>query len=195
MGYYDIDDIISDGQVSLSVLGVYGYNANSTNQKIPCKFNITAPNLGYLESNPGKPIAAGSKLELPIWLAEVFAIVNVPPENQQFIEMIQPEAFSNKVINAIKTKSTSVDLHSISQHYYALVEKWSAMFTDKELVDVVSKMLRERGDMINNYAQNISGSSSQETSYLYYLDEFEKRIYKTCHESHKSLRKWMHNQS
>jgi len=57
-----------------------------------------------------------------------------------FIELIQPEAINTKVINAIKTSSTSLDIHSISQHYYSLVEKWGKLFTDKELVDVVQQV-------------------------------------------------------
>lgn len=60
--------------------------------------------------------------------------------NTAFIELIQPEAINSKVINAIKTSSTSLDVHSISQHYYALVEKWGELFTDKELVDVVQQV-------------------------------------------------------
>lgn len=86
-------------------------------------------------------IAKDTKLELPMWIAEVLAVCMTSEESSTaFIELIQPEAINTKVINAIKTSSTSLDVHSISQHYYALVQKWGELFTDKELVDVVQQV-------------------------------------------------------
>ncbi|CCH43265.1 DNA replication complex GINS protein [Wickerhamomyces ciferrii] len=159
MSYYDLDDIISDGQVSCSL------------------------------------IAKDTKLELPIWIAEILAICSVSDDSSSFfIEMIQPEAIGSKVMNAIKTSPTSIDIHSISQHYYSLVEKWGKLYTDKKLVDVVQQMLKERSEEINNHAQSLRGAQ-QETSFLYTLDEFEKQLYKISHESHKNLKKWLQNES
>lgn len=140
-------------------------------------------------------IIEGTKLELPFWLAEVLAICGIAEDSSTgFIDLIPPEALNKKVINAIKTSSISLDVHSISQHYYALVEKWGKLFSDKELVEVVSQMLKERADEINNHAQNLRGVQ-QESSFLYSLDEFEKQLYKASHESYKSLKKWMHNEN
>ena len=42
--YFDLDDILADSE------------------KIPCRFNITVPGLGYLEGNPGKAIAKDTKI-------------------------------------------------------------------------------------------------------------------------------------
>jgi len=55
-------------------------------------------------------------------------------------------------------------------------------------------MLKERAEEINNHAQSLKGIQ-QGSSFLFSLDEFEKKLYKTSHESHKSLRKWLHNES
>ncbi|KAH3671401.1 hypothetical protein WICMUC_004698 [Wickerhamomyces mucosus] len=176
MSYYDIDDIIGDSQ------------------RLPCKFNTDAKGLGWLEGNPGKDMKSGTKLELPFWISEILAISTISSDSDiTFIELLQPDALNKKVLNAIKTSSISLDLHSISTNYYSLVEKWAGLYNDEELVQVIGDMLKERSDEINNYAQNFKGNQ-QESGFLYSLDEFEKKLYKITHESYKNLKKWLNNQ-
>lgn len=43
-------------------------------QKIPCTFEVDVPGLGYLDGNDNADMKAGTKLELPIWLAEMLAV-------------------------------------------------------------------------------------------------------------------------
>ena len=177
MSYYDLDDFLSESQ------------------RVPCKFNITVPLLGYLEGTPGADISEGSKVELPLWIAEFLAISAVSETSEVgFVDLLQPEALNKKVINAIKTDAVSLDAHSICQHFYSLVEKWAKLYNDKELSEVAQQMLRDRAHEINNYAQNLRGAH-QESNILYSLDEFEKVLYKTSHDSYKQLRKWMHNEN
>lgn len=171
MGYYDIDDVLADGE------------------RIPCKFNLTVPGLGYLEGNPGKPIEKGTKVDLPMWLAEVLATCEVVDgSDETFIEILEPEFISTKVINAIKADPNSVDLHTIMSNYYKLSEKWASMFMDGELVDVVMTMLKERALEIDNYASNTTKHVN--SAFLYSLDEFEKYLYKVTYESKKQMREW-----
>ncbi|ODQ78046.1 hypothetical protein BABINDRAFT_40402 [Babjeviella inositovora NRRL Y-12698] len=176
--YYDLDDIIAD------------------NQKLPCKFNVTVPGLGYLEGNIGQPLDANTKLNLPLWLSSVLAICEVSQDSQTtFLDLIHPEFFNNKVINAIRANAVNIDLHSILPNYYKLCEKWCVMFSDVELIEVVSQMLKERSNEINDYGQNPKQISSMAgNKFLYSLDEFEKRLYKISTESHKLSKEWFHNQ-
>ncbi|ODV97299.1 hypothetical protein PACTADRAFT_38769 [Pachysolen tannophilus NRRL Y-2460] len=173
--YYDIDDILAD------------------NQKLPCKFQMTVPGLGYLEGNPGKPLRKNSKLELPLWLAEVLAIIPIDETSEDsFIELVQPEYFSNRVINAIKTNSKTLDLHSISTYYYKLAIKWCAMFKDKELAEVISEMLKDRSSEINDFATNSkNGNSSGSHDFILSLDEFEKKLFKLSHDSNRNFKNWI----
>lgn len=203
MGYYDIDDILTAGC------------------EIPCKFLHDIPGLGYLENNPGRAIKANAKLDLPFWLAHILAIVGADPspdstlddeESVPFVEMSTPETFSLKVINAIKTDPKALDLHSINPHFFQLAIKWCALYTEKELAQVVTDLLLARAQEINNYAystsvqtqnidaintttnsnvklNNIAASSS---TFLLTLDELEKRIYKTSHNSYKDSKKWLY---
>ncbi|RLV92760.1 DNA replication complex GINS protein PSF3 [Spathaspora sp. JA1] len=169
--YYDLDDILADAE------------------KVPCKFNITVPGLGYLQGNPGKPIEKDIKIDLPFWLAEILAVCIVSDSTQQsFIDMIDPEFINSKVINAIKSNPTSVDLHKLLPYYYKLIEKWCSMFNDEDLIENVMNMLRERTFEINSFANNNKQLNSE---FLYTLEEFEKKLFKQTSESNKLMRNWL----
>lgn len=171
MGYYDINDILADGE------------------KIPCKFNLSVPGLGYLEGNPGKLIQNGTKLDLPMWLAEVLAVCSTLENTQEtFIELLEPDFIAPKVLNAIRADPKSVDLHSIMANFYKLCEKWATMFNEKELIDTILMMLKERAMEIDNFASNATKHVS--SPFLLSLDEFEKDLYRITYESKKQMRIW-----
>lgn len=171
MGYYDIDDILADSE------------------KVPCRFTLSVPGLGYLEGNPGKPIEKDTKVELPMWLAEVLATSLVLAENDDsFVELLQPDFVGPKVLNAIRADPNSVDLHTIASNYYRLTEKWLTLFNDAELVEVAMTMLKERAVEIDNYASNTLKHVN--SNFLYSLDEFEKLLYRATYESKKQMRAW-----
>lgn len=171
MGYYDIDDILADGE------------------RVPCKFNLTVPGLGYLEGNPGKSIAKDTKLDLPMWLAAVLAVCAISEDSEEsFIDLLEPDFISPRVMNAIKADAKLVDLHSIMGHYYKMAEKWSRMFNDAELAQTVMAMLKDRALEIDNYASN--ASKHVNSTFLYSLDEFERSLYRSIYESKRQMRAW-----
>lgn len=172
--YYDLDSILADGE------------------RIPCRFNISVPGLGYLEGNPGKPIDSGTKIELPLWLAEILAICELLSESQtSFIDLAEPDLFSSKVTNALKTGPASVDLHKLLSHYYTLAEKWCSIFSEPALIETIMSMFKERANLINNYANNTNKQINN--TFLYTLDEFEKHLYKLTCEAHREMRRWLQN--
>jgi GINS complex subunit 3 len=174
MSYYDLDDILADGE------------------KIPCRFNMTVPGLGYLEGNPGKPIEKNTKVELPLWLAEVLAVCELLRESQlSFIDLSQPDFLGPKVLNAAKANALAIDLHSILPNFYTLAQKWAAMFNDGALIEVVLTLLKERALEINNFASNANKLTSN--SFLYSLDEFERRLYRVTAASNRQMRNWIKN--
>lgn len=210
MGYYDLDDILADSA------------------EIPCKFLHDIPGLGYLENNPGGSIHTNTQLKLPLWLARVLAIIDASstPDNDfenseifnneqsftPFLNMLTPETFTNKVINAIKTDPISLDLHSINPYFYDLAIKWIELFSDNELADIVSNLLLQRSQVINAHANSITISYSNNnnnnnhtnantngnttnnnhTLFTLTLDEFEKKIFKEANESYKDTKRWMY---
>lgn len=183
MGYYDIEDILAESE------------------KFPCKFNYEIPGLGYLESRSGKSISKNTKLELPYWLTKVLATVfgeqeHVDEEPQPFIQLLGPEIFSSKVLNAIKFDECALDVHAISSHFYALGIKWAALFSDMELMEVLNKMILGRAQEINNHASSVSLdpevlSSNAKAHFHSMLDEFEKVLYRDAHNSYKRSKQWL----
>ncbi|QEU63036.1 Psf3 [Kluyveromyces lactis] len=185
MGYYEIDDILADGT------------------RFPCRFNYEVPGLGYLEGNPGRPISKNAKLELPLWMVHLLAVVGAQSNEDSrveeplpFVELLPPDLFAPRVLNAIKSGATSLDLHSISPHFYTLAEKWATLFSDKELSQVLKDMLLERGQEINNHAISVSMFSNRNQTndsavFLQTLDEFEKTIYRDTNVNCKEMKKWL----
>ncbi|AMD21082.1 HEL199Wp [Eremothecium sinecaudum] len=183
MGYYDIDDILAE------------------NTKFACSFNYEIPGLGYLEGSNGKPIHKNAKVELPFWLGNVLAIVpgdheHEDEEPQPFVQLLAPEIFSNRVINAIKANPRGLDIHSINGHFYALAVKWATLFSDAELVQVLSDMILERAQEINSHASSVSLDpdlmlSDTTARFQLTLDEFEKNLYRVTHDSYKRAKLWL----
>ncbi|KAH3898660.1 related to DNA replication complex GINS protein PSF3 [Saccharomycodes ludwigii] len=201
MSYYDLDDILTESI------------------KFPCKFNSSIAGLGFLEGNPGKPIAKNSKIELPFWLSKILAeetgtdgidTTGIPQNSIEefkdfYIELLQPPFFQPRVLNAIKAGGETLDLHTICPYFYFILEKWSTIYNSDELVDLFMELLRKRGVKISNYASSTSmlQASDQQPSknyihnnsqeFLLTLDEFEKKLYKTTQLSYKNMNKWLHN--
>lgn len=187
MGYYDIDDVLADSV------------------EFPCKFQYFLPGLGYLEGNPGKPIEKNCRLDLPLWLARILAIVGGDEEGQEdeealpFVELLRPEMFSPKVVNAIKAGASDLDLHTINAHFYSLAVKWITLFGDEELAGVVSEMVLERSLEMNGHASSVAvqaaGVEAQSSligsPFLITMDESEKQLYRLAHDSYKRTKKWI----
>lgn len=119
MSYYDIDAILTDAQ------------------KVPCTFELTVPGLGYLEGNLAAPMAQGSKLELPLWLAEMLAL-SQSLNTQSLLTLDPPAALSPRVLNALKADPRTVDLRALAPHFYNLGARILELFDDDDMIDVLS---------------------------------------------------------
>ncbi|QLG70939.1 hypothetical protein HG535_0A08860 [Zygotorulaspora mrakii] len=201
MGYFDIEDVLADSV------------------EVPCKFQFKMPGLGYLEGNPGRAIEKNSKLNLPLWLARILAIVGggsdedteyEPEEPIPFVELLKPDFFATKFINSAKASPESLDVHSVNAYFYSLAVKWITLFEDKELASVVSEMLLARALEINNHAGSVNivtsttttdsrleshsvhfESANKNSQFLMTLDQFEKDLHRHAHDSYKQTKRWM----
>jgi hypothetical protein len=68
--YYDIDAILTDAQV-LNTPCLHRADTNYPDQKVPSTFEITVPNLGYLDGNPGGAVRLipQTHFALPEWIS------------------------------------------------------------------------------------------------------------------------------
>jgi hypothetical protein len=165
--YYNVDAILTDAQVRLRYnIYIHIRSRNKTKltyqQKVPCTFELSVPNMGYLQSNPGEDVSLslsshpsihpstnstslplslqinkGSKLELPLWLAEMLAVSN-PSGNSSLATLDLPQALNNRVMNALKADPKTVDLRAQATHFYNIGARMLELFEEEEMVDILT---------------------------------------------------------
>jgi GINS complex subunit 3 len=168
-------------------------------QKVPCTFNLTIPSLGYLDAQPGRPLPSGTRIDLPLWLAERLAVSQLTPTTS-LIALDLPPSLSPRVMNALKADPKSVDLRALAQNFYGLAERILELFEEEEVCDVLLETFRKRAAEINDHASNVNagnrgggggGVGGEGVEFLRGLDEKERELFRSAHDSSKAMRVWM----
>ncbi|KAB2575386.1 DNA replication complex GINS protein PSF3 [Lasiodiplodia hormozganensis] len=170
--YYDIDAILTDAQ------------------KVPCTFELTVPGLGYLDGNAGQDMKQGTKVELPLWLAEMLA-VSAPAANTSMATLDLPAALSARVMNALKADPRTVDLRALAPHFYALGARMLELFEEEEMGEILAETFKARAKVIADQAHNPRGALGEGADFLRGLDENERRLFRAAHDSAKAVRTWI----
>ncbi len=169
---------------------------------MPCTFELEVPALGYLDNNPGRALKAGTRLELPLWLAEMLA-VSMPAatsSSKPLVNLDLPPVLSTRVINALKADPKSVDLRALAQNFYGLGARWLELFAEEDVCDVLMETWRARAGEIGDHATNAGGRSGRENGggvggegaeFLRGLDESERALFRAQHDSSKAMKVWM----
>ncbi|KAN0071315.1 hypothetical protein V8E54_010746 [Elaphomyces granulatus] len=171
MSYDDIDAILTDAQ------------------KIPCTFELEVPGLGFLDGNPGDEIKAGTRVDLPLWLAEMLSI-GARLGTSRLVTLDLPSALSTRVMNALKADPRTVDLRSLAPHFYRLGVRILELFEEEEMVDILIETFRKRAAEIADHAHNPRGPLIEEVDFLRGLDETERQLFRVAHDSAKEVRVW-----
>ncbi|KAI5843165.1 DNA replication complex GINS protein psf3 [Tricharina praecox] len=173
--YYDIDAILTDAQ------------------KLPCTFEHDVPGLGYLESSSSSPdIKAGTRLQLPVWLAEMLAVSQRLGTLSDVITLDIPVALSPRVQNALKADPRTVELRSLATHFYGLGERVLGLFEEEVLCDVLVSTYKLRAAEIADLAHNPQGAMGGEAgAFLRGLDEEERQLFRVAHESSKAIKMYL----
>ncbi|CAG8957993.1 hypothetical protein HYFRA_00000336, partial [Hymenoscyphus fraxineus] len=173
MSYYDIDSILTDAQ------------------KVPCTFELDVPSLGYLDNNPGHTLKTHTRVDLPLWLAEMLAVSGA--SSTPLITLDLPPCLSPRVMNALKADAKSVDIRALAQHFYGLGARILELFEEEEVCDVLMGSWRERAAEISDHAGNAGqgqrggggGVGSDGVEFLRGLDEGERALFRAQHEGSK----------
>ncbi|KAK3312860.1 hypothetical protein B0H66DRAFT_381640 [Apodospora peruviana] len=192
MSYYDIDSILTDAE------------------KIPCTFQLDIPDLGYLDNNPGQALKSGTKIALPLWLAEMLAIANLGDDIDQdksFVSFELPAAVGNDVVQALKADPRAVPLRDQSPHFYGLATHMMDLSEEQELGSVLRKTFVTRAAEIALHARKVGGTTgskggpAEEASnlgvggageeFLRGLDEWERKLFRKAHDGSKAGKEWM----
>ncbi|AOW03477.1 hypothetical protein B0I72DRAFT_138218 [Yarrowia lipolytica] len=168
-GYYDLDEILMEGQ------------------KIPCRFEVGVPNLGFLEGRGRKDMNEGTIIDLPIWIADVLSQSEYDPYsgNQEcFVTVKIPHALKPSVLNALKTDAPGVDLRYQSPLFFALAIYYLELFEDEELETIIATAMAER---ISDIYDNVG----RRGEFVHKYDEFEKMLYKKGCASRRAYKEYM----
>ncbi|EEA20310.1 hypothetical protein ZTR_01768 [Talaromyces verruculosus] len=171
MSYYDIDAILTDAQ------------------KLPCKFELEVPGLGFLEGNPGENIKTGTQVDLPLWLGEMLSI-GARLGTSRLVTLDLPSALSERVLNALKADPRTVDLRSLAPHFYSLGIRVLELFEEDNMADILSDTFRRRASEIADHAHNSRGALGEGVEFLRGLDETERQLFRIAHDSAKEIRIW-----
>ncbi|KAH6847810.1 hypothetical protein B0I37DRAFT_151941 [Chaetomium sp. MPI-CAGE-AT-0009] len=188
MSYYDIDAILTDAE------------------KIPCTFQVDIPDLGYLDNTPTQPLKAGTKVNLPLWLAEMLAIANTGDvDGKSFVAFDLPRAMGNDVVQALKADPRAVPLRDQSAHFYGLATHMMELSEEQELAAALRKTFVTRASEVALHARKVGGvgqkGKTEEGSnlgvggageeFLRGLDEWERQLFRKAHDGAKAGKEWM----
>ncbi|KAF2860631.1 GINS complex, Psf3 component [Piedraia hortae CBS 480.64] len=119
MAYYSPDAILTDAQ------------------KAPCTFTLAVPRLAPL--NSGSAVEAGTKLDIPLWMAELLAVSKPSgPSGQSLVTLDMPPALGQRVMNALRADPRSVDLRAQAFYFYGLCERMLELFDEEDMVEVLT---------------------------------------------------------
>ncbi|KAL2352364.1 DNA replication complex GINS protein PSF3 [Cryomyces antarcticus] len=192
--YYDVDAILTDSH------------------KLPCKFMLTVPGLGYIDGNVGEDMKQGTQVELPLWLGEVMAVSIAPPPRSptsvatlfrlpshlpssavgtQLIELDLPDALSTRIMNVLQADAKTVDIRALAPHFYTLAARILELFDEKGMVEILDEAFKKRAAEIADQAHNPRGALGEGAEFLRGLDETERQLFRVAHDSAKAVRMWM----
>jgi GINS complex subunit 3 len=133
--------------------------------------------------------------------------VSSPSVSKNLVTLDLPACFSSRVINALKADPKSVDLRAQAQNVYSLGARMLELFEEDELLDVLVETFRVRAAEIGDHAANSGSTRSGGTGasgggigigtegveFLRGLEEEERKLFRTAHESAKATRSWMND--
>lgn len=210
MSYYDVDAILTDAEVP--------YSSNSSHnptcpcreppsltrapaQKVPCQFELDAPDLGHLDSSSSTGLKPGTPLSLPLWLAEMLALASTGGDDARApLTLNLPPCLSERVANALKADPRAVALRDQSAHFYGVGVRMLDLFDERELGAVLRRTFVLRAADVGLHARKADetgvgggsgGAGPAGEEFLRGLDEWERALFRRGHDGVRSTRDWM----
>jgi GINS complex subunit 3 len=152
-------------------------------ERLPCLFNHGAEHLNHLsgsdDADPNLP--AGSRVELPLWLARKFY-------DQSFVNIELPKHFRQKMRNEL-VGSSGVNLREYSYYFFDVGLKLSETIDDVDLRRVLRRAFA--GDRYRSLmAHSMSTYHDDVTEYCQTLTAPEMRIFNKGMAASKDLARW-----
>ncbi|KAK8039971.1 DNA replication complex gins protein psf3 [Apiospora rasikravindrae] len=180
MSYYDLDAILTDAE------------------KVPCKFELDVPDLGYLDNNPSQGLKAQTPVSLPLWLAELLALSSRtqssnPEDSAPFLTLEMPKALSNEVVSALKADPRAVALRDQTHNMYGLATRMLDLFEEPEMCAVLRRTFVTRAAETALHARKAGATDDvvRGEGFLSGLEEWERLLFRRAHDGNKACKEWM----
>jgi GINS complex subunit 3 len=168
---------------------------------VPTTFELDIPALGYLDNAAGHTLKSGTRVDLPLWLSEMLAVSSIASSgktpSKSLVTLDLPPSLAPRVMNALKADAKSVDLRALAQHFYGLGQRILELFEEDEVCDVLMESWRRRAAEISDHASQVGQGArggvagGDGVDFLRGLDEWERDLFRRCHDSGKAMRVWM----
>lgn len=166
--YFNIEDILA------------------SQEKVPCSCETTLHRLGFLNpSNDGEHILPGTKLDLPLWLAN-----GLHGRRRNIISVDLPKIYKASMREILSADPNVVDMHTKSPFFYAFGTKL-LMFQHQESADV-GKCLLET--FVGRFRRIMDGSQNAShrdiTRLTEYLSSIELSLFSAGQKSLQGYQNW-----
>ncbi|CAN6568976.1 unnamed protein product [Malus baccata var. baccata] len=161
--YYDIDDIIMEQQL------------------VPVVFQKAVNGVEIDPSAETDYVEAGSKVELPLWLAYELHLKHV-------VKMKVPACFNHRTKLELGADGAAVDLRSRCLYFYEFGCKIAPLIGDRDMGSFLLSAFRTRYQQILAKAHNAAFTAPSKL--LSFLTKEETNLYEAAQSSMAAFKKW-----
>ncbi|KAJ1972550.1 DNA replication protein [Dimargaris xerosporica] len=154
--------------------------------RIPCTLLVDLAGLQLDDSHGQGDVQAGTKLEIPFWLAETLAA-------NDFVDLDLPKAFTARTRRILQASTTNVNFHTLCPYFYQFGMKLAETLQEPQLNQLLSDVYRERLQVILDAAQRADSQNMIE--FVSQLEESEKQLYTLAKQSTQEIRQWQRGQT
>ncbi|EFN74820.1 DNA replication complex GINS protein PSF3 [Camponotus floridanus] len=123
-----------------------------TEERISCKVEVTLPRLGFLDlSSESEDLKIGTKLELPLWLAQPLNIAR-----ESIVSVDIPKTYKEGYREILLADACTVVLNKWNPYYYEL-GMYLRKFNNRDCEIIIDSLLltfRSRFRLVMDWAQN-----------------------------------------
>jgi len=125
-------------------------------ERIPCVFQVDGAGLGFLDSSNDNPnLPAGSRVELPLWMAKTLT-------QKMMTTMELPKYFERRMRDNIAAGASNINLREFSSYYFEVGMQIAAEKKDKDLQDTLR--IAFSGDRFRPLMVNSLSSSKEDSA-------------------------------
>lgn len=157
----------------------------TSQEKVPCQFAVPVLKLGFLDSSSdGDDITSGTKLELPLWLAQALA------KRRNIVTCDIPKMYKLNYREVLHAEPNVVNLHKLGPHFYMF--GFSLLLLDFTEKHDINECLLET--FKNRFKMTMDASQSNKTidtiEFIDKLDNFERTLFSAGRECLQNHQHW-----